>query len=118
MNEKKEIIGMVEEVKISNLSNEESISDLARIDTGAAKSSIDLKLAAKLKLGPIIEHSKVRNSHGNTIRPVIEAKIEIGKKIIIEKFNIVDRSKMKYNILVGRNVLKNGFLIDATREDK
>ena len=114
MSEEKEIIGLVEEVTLLNLEENQNIKGLARIDTGAAKSSIHVELASKLKLGPIINHSKVTNSHGTSIRPVVEVKIKIGTKLITEKFNIANRSKMKYKILIGRNVLKNGFMINAS----
>jgi hypothetical protein len=110
----KEVIGLVEKVLVYNLDGEIKEKALARIDTGAAKSSIDIELAAKLKLGPIINHSKVRNSHGTSIRAVVEAKIKIGEKLITEKFNIANRSKMKYRVLVGRNVLKHGFMINSS----
>lgn len=110
------ILKTVEEVKIMNISEQRNHSVLARIDTGASKSSIGLTLAAELQLGPIKSYSKVRNANGTTTRPVVEAVIEIGGKKIKEKFTIANRTNMKYKVLVGRNVLKNGFLIDTTED--
>ena len=112
------VIKMLEEVSISNLDENLNEITLARIDTGAAKSSIDVELAANLKLGPIIETSKVRNSHGKSVRPVVKATITIQNKKVTEKFTIANRSNMKYKVLVGRNILNKGFLIDPSKGKK
>ena len=55
---KKEIIGLVERVKIKGR------EVVARIDTGARRCSIDKNLARELKLGPIIGNRKYRSAHG------------------------------------------------------
>ena len=107
------IIGMIEEVEVTN--NELSEELQARIDTGATKSSIDYKLASKLKLGPVIESRLVKSAHGNKLRPVIEATITMRGKKVTEKFTLADRDHMKYKVLVGQNILKKGFLIDPNR---
>ncbi|MBU1854672.1 MAG: RimK/LysX family protein, partial [Nanoarchaeota archaeon] len=93
-------------------------SIIARMDTGATNSSIDLQLASKLMLGPVIESKVVRSTHGTRLRPVIETDIEISGHKIKEKFTLADRSHMKYPILVGQNILKKGFLIDPSKEVK
>ncbi|MFT4261295.1 MAG: RimK/LysX family protein [Candidatus Woesearchaeota archaeon] len=118
MNEYKDkvILKAVEKITIKNLKEDKKETVLARIDTGASKSSIGLTLAAELHLGPIKSYSKVKNANGITTRPIVEAIIEIGGKKIKEKFTIANRVNMQYKVLVGRNVLKNGFLVDTTEE--
>lgn len=118
MNEYKDkvVLKTVETINIMNLNEDKTETVLSRIDTGASKSSIGLTLAAQLHLGPIQSYSKVRNANGITTRPVVEAIIEIGGKRIKEKFTIANRVNMQYKVLVGRNVLKNGFLVDTTEE--
>lgn len=107
------IIGMIEEIDVKNEGVSERLQ--ARIDTGATKSSIDYKLASTLKLGPVIESRLVKSAHGNKLRPVIEATIVMRGKEVKEKFTLADREHMKYQVLIGQNILKKGFLIDPNR---
>ncbi len=109
------IIGLVEPVTIKGKTTKEK--HLARIDTGAAKSSIDSRLVYKLKLGPVLSVNKVSNAHGTTLRPVIEAEIKLKRRKIKSLFTVADRSNMKYAVLIGRNVLKQEFLIDPSKAD-
>ncbi len=113
MNDDRLIIGMVEEIEVNGNGSDKRI--LARIDTGATKSSIDYKLASKLKLGPVIESRLVKSAHGNKLRPIIEATIKIRGKHITSKFTLADREHMKYKLLIGQNILKKGFLIDPNK---
>ena len=87
---------------------------IAKIDTGASKSSVDVNLASQLKLGPIIKSKLVKSASGNKLRPVIEADIELAGKKMKEEFTLADRWHMKYRVLIGQNVLRHGYLIDAS----
>jgi hypothetical protein len=112
----KRIIGLTEIVKI--IGTRETMDLLARIDTGATKSSIDLGLAKKLGLGPVVDSKLVKSAHGVKLRPVVRADIEIGGKNIQAKFTLADRMHMNYEVLIGQNILKKHFLIDpSTRAD-
>ena len=44
--------------------------------------------------------------------------IEMGSvdKEIKTDFTLADRSNMKYSVLIGQNILKQGFLIDPSKE--
>lgn len=111
----KTIVGLVEKVKVNgDNGNKQEIT--ARIDTGATKSSMDLKLASELKLGPVIESTVIRSAHGTKLRPVIEAEIELHGRKIKSHFTLADRNHMKYPMLIGQNILKQGFLIDPSKE--
>ncbi|MBS3151698.1 ATP-dependent zinc protease [Candidatus Woesearchaeota archaeon] len=103
---KKEIIGLVERVKIKGR------EVVARIDTGARRCSIDKNLARELKLGPIIGNRKYRSAHGRSIRDVVLEEIELKDKKMTVKINLSERGNMKYAFLVGREALKKDFLID------
>jgi len=105
---KKEVIGLVEYVRIKGR------DILARIDTGARRCSIDRKLAEELKLGPVIDNKKYRSAHGRSVRPVVREEISIRGKNMVVKINLTNRKHMKYNFLVGREALKNEFLIDPS----
>lgn len=91
---------------------------LARVDTGATKSSVDVKISAELQLGPILKQKRVKSASGNHIRPVVMVKVRIKDKILNEEFTIADRSHMKYKVLLGQNVLKHGYLIDPLKKTK
>jgi len=88
----------------------------AKVDTGATKSSIDVKLANELKLGPILDNKIIKSAHGIRRRPIIAADVELsGKKLYKIQFTIADRNYMQYPVLIGQNILKKGFLIDITK---
>ena len=90
---------------------------LARIDTGAERSSIDEALVMELGLTLNGEIKQIRSAHGVTERPLTDVKVIIAKQEIESMFTVYDRSKMKYQILIGHDVLKQGkFLIDPLKE--
>ncbi|MEK6949225.1 MAG: RimK/LysX family protein, partial [Nanoarchaeota archaeon] len=90
----------------------------AKVDTGASKSSIDIKLASKLGLGPVIKSKMIKSAHGNKLRPIIEAEIILAGRKIKSEFTLADRTHMKYGVLIGVNTLKHGFLVDPSKELK
>lgn len=87
----------------------------ARIDTGATKSSIDINLAAQLNLGPVVGIRKVRNSMGESNRPIIKASVRINGRRIRASFTINDRSGLNYPVLIGQNILRMGFVVDPQK---
>lgn len=108
------IVGVVEKITLIS-SNGESKQVEAKIDTGATKSSIDIMLASKLSLGPVIKSKMVKSAHGNKLRPVIEAEIILAGKRMKSEFTLADRNHMRYNVLIGVNTLKDGFLVDPSK---
>ncbi|MBI4016187.1 MAG: ATP-dependent zinc protease [Candidatus Aenigmarchaeota archaeon] len=108
----KTLIGLTEEVKIIGAHAKRVV---ARIDTGATRSSIDIGLAKELGIGPLIRTVKVKSATGSSVRDVVKAKIIIAERKINASFNLADRRHMKYRVLVGQNILKRGFLIDTTK---
>jgi hypothetical protein len=111
---KKKIIGLTEKIKIIGKNASKTV--VARIDTGATRSSIDAKLAARLLLGPVVKTTLVKSAHGNRVRPVIRVHLIIAGKEMREEFTIADREHMRYDALIGRNVLRNtSILIDPRR---
>jgi hypothetical protein len=113
---RKIIIGLTEKVTLISSTKKKKKRVVARIDTGATKSSVDARLAAELALGPVIRTKLVKSASGSKLRPVIKAKIKIVDKTINSEFTIADRSHMKYRVLVGQNILKSGFLIDPSKK--
>lgn len=112
---------------------------VARIDSGAAVSAIwatkivednnSLKVVFFDKSSPyfngqtfIVDHFKVtsiKSSNGFIqTRYKILLKVKINNHVVEEWFTLADRSKMKYPILIGRNILKDRFLIDVSLQNK
>jgi hypothetical protein len=109
----KVIVGLTEKVIIKGDGHSKEV--IARIDSGATKSSVDLTLASALKLGPVIDSRLIRSAHGTKLRPVVQVTVIIKGKTLQAKFTLADRLHMKYPVLIGQNILKNGFLIDPCR---
>ncbi len=113
----KTVIGLTEKVVIkSPQGKEKEVS--ARIDTGATTSSIDVGLAADLKLGPILKSKFIKSASGQGLRAVVRASITLEDKEVETEFTLADRSNMKYDVLVGQNILTKGFLIDPSKGEK
>ncbi len=106
----------------------------ARIDTGATVTSLDarhLKIdgnevefrlseehgGAHLRL-PIVGWRHVRSSKGRESRPVVEVDLCIATKRLRVKANLNDRSKVKYPMIIGRNVLKDHFIVDVKKRSR
>jgi hypothetical protein len=111
-NDSKRVVGAVEEVVLRSPNGERKV--LARIDTGAKLSSLDAKIAEELGLTDATRTQKIRSSHGRSERPVVNVKVVVGGVEHLSEFTVIDRSHMKYQVLIGRNVLENGFLVDAS----
>lgn len=62
----------------------------------------------------IIREAKIKRHFGDQqVRPVILLDICIGNVRKTEEVNLVDRSNLNYQLLVGRNFLKDDLLIDS-----
>ena len=56
----------------------------------------------------------VKNSGGDEeYRPVIKSQIKIGKKVMNIELTLTQRSRMSYDMLIGRTALRKKFLIDS-----
>lgn len=88
----------------------------ARVDTGATKSSIDIKLAEELGLGVAHRSIFIKSAHGSKRRDVVNVDVEIkGERMRVE-CTLAERTHMKFRFLIGQNILKKGFLIDPLKE--
>jgi hypothetical protein len=113
MKKEKTILGLVEDVILNGKHL------VARIDTGATLSSIDLNLAKELKLEEVGRMAIVKSSLGISKRPVIKAKIKLGNQDVEEEFSLANRKKLTYDLLIGQNILKKGnFLIDPNKGEQ
>ena len=109
------IVGLTEKIGLVSNNGSNKVT-VAKIDTGATRSSIDIKLASKLNLGPVIKSKIIKSVHGHKLRPVIEANILLAGKKMKAEFTLADRSHMKYSVLIGVNILKQGFLVNPSKK--
>lgn len=107
-------VGLSEDIIVIGPHEEKEVR--ARIDTGATTSSIDARITAELKLGPIERVKKVKNSNGVFVRPAMTIKVRIMGKEFEGMFTIADRAHLTYDILIGQDILKQGFLVDPSKE--
>jgi hypothetical protein len=105
----------------------------ARIDTGAASSSLDARelkvedniadfklpdLYGGLRLRlPVVGWKTIRTSESRERRPVIEMEICLGPKPFRIKANLNDRSMVKYPLIIGRNALRKNFVVDCMKSN-
>jgi hypothetical protein len=122
------VIGAVEDIVLMPW----NISLPARIDTGAATTSLDARELVvldnnwvefllseagggkKIKL-PVKGWKQVKSSGAQQRRPLVELDICIGDKLLHIEANLMDRSRVQYPLLIGRNVLENGYLVDVRK---
>jgi len=119
-------IGEVEEVVLLKW----GVKYTARIDTGAASTSLDarkikikndvvnfeLRGGKQLKV-PILEYRRIRTSVGRERRPVVLLDLCLGSLHVLTQVTLTDRSHLKYALLVGRRVLKGNFVVDVSLRD-
>jgi hypothetical protein len=135
------IIGMHERVHFPKM----EIIDLStKTDTGAYNSAIDCcyteekeneegrKVLYFTLLNSTNEHytgqkhstpdykvKKVRSSNGiGTYRYQVKLSVEIKGRRFLTTFNLSDRSKMRYPVLLGRKLLADRFLVDVSKHRK
>ncbi len=113
MGGEKIILGLTEEVFILGSTSEKVV---ARIDTGATSSSLDLALARKLGIIPSSKVRVVKSASGIRKRPLAVIRVKMSGSVIEAEFSLADRSHMTYAVLIGQNILRKGnFLIDPTK---
>ena len=108
-------IQAIEEVKVIDAEGR-PIKVLAKIDTGAWSSTIDINLAKKMGLlrkNKIIMTRRKLSSLGEEERPVISLSFWLSGRRINTRVTVSDRKLLRYSILVGRIDLQ-GFLISPT----
>jgi hypothetical protein len=113
----KKVIGLLERVTLVGI---DKVSTYAVFDTGAKLTSIDIKLAGKAKVGPVIRTTKVKNPGTKTksYRPVVRVKLRIRGRTLECEANLQDRSHMTFPMIIGRNVIAGRFIVDASKNLK
>jgi hypothetical protein len=135
----KHVIGAVEIVQIEGLNYK------ARIDTGADTTSINAydvtveseeqelgaNVGKKLRFTTsnsegesktietkIVKVNTIRNALGSESRYVVQLAITWKNYVKTVEVNLRDRSKMQFALLIGRNWLKDDFVVDVSEDEK
>ncbi len=124
----KTVIGGVEEVVLFPW----GLKLPARIDTGSGLTSLDVRdlivnnKVAQFRLSekygnilislPVIRTVKVRSADSHERRPVVEIELCLGSRRMRVQSTLNNRSGVEYPIILGRNVLTQGFIIDCAEE--
>lgn len=132
------VLGEIEEVTIDSIGH----SFTARIDTGAATSSlnaIDIEeferngeewvrfhLDTQTKQdekqdwieAPVVRHVKIRQSTNESMerRAVVELWIQVGNIKEKAQFTLADRSRMTHPILIGREFIRDIAVVDVSKK--
>jgi hypothetical protein len=128
----KVVVGRVEWVTVSS----QKIRMKARIDSGAASSSIHAKNLQEKEMDgktyvqfetedddgksymlfkEVVKNTKIRSATGVKPRYVVPLKVILGNKEHDINVNLVDRDKLTYNFLVGRDLLMGKYIIDVSQ---
>ena len=102
------ILTIVQEITFYR--NGEPITVKAKLDTGAFRTSIDRKFAELLDLQILDEKVFVKSASGESFRPTAKVTFTLGGKKITTIVSIVDRSNLKYPLIIGHRDMKD-FLI-------
>jgi len=107
-------IGYTEHVVVAGTAGTRTV--VAKGDTGAARTSIDIRLAAEIGAGPIHTVTRVRTGALTEprARPVVDLVVGIGGHVHTVAANIEDRSHMTHPVLLGRDILRH-YRLDVSR---
>lgn len=110
------IIGVIQEVVVRGPAGELRVR--AKVDTGAARTTLDTDLAKRLSLGPVLRHVRTRAAAADhpEKREVVSAEIVIAGETFAVQVAVTDRQDMKYHMIVGMDVLaRSRFLISPRK---
>ncbi|MFO7838526.1 MAG: RimK/LysX family protein [Desulfosalsimonadaceae bacterium] len=112
----------------------------ARIDTGATTSSLDGREMEKFERDgspwvrfklqgnegdalyeiekPIVRHVRIvqASTSESDRRPVVKLQCQIGRIKVIEEFSLEKRAHLDYQVLVGRNILRDLMVVDVAQK--
>lgn len=113
---KRKIIGIIQEVVVRGPAGEARVR--AKVDTGAARTTLDTEIAKRLGLGPVIRRVRTRAAAADRPerRDVVPASLDIAGETFDVQVAVTDRKDMNYHMIVGMDVLRrSGFLISPRR---
>ena len=65
---------------------------------------------------PVVGWLRIRSAESRERRPIVEIDLCVGPKKLRARVNLNDRSQVQYPFLLGRNILKENFVVDCMKE--
>lgn len=119
----KTIVGWVESVVLPRLGD---AAVLAKLDTGAETCSlhatgidisgryVSFTAGGRRQRVRLKEIRSVKSSNGGeTWRPVVDLEVRFNGRRDVVEFTLANRGSMRFPVLLGRNYLQHGYLVDA-----
>ena len=110
----KKVIGIAEVIDLID-KNGSSHQILAKIDTGAYRTTLSESLAKKLQIDEAIDYKKVRGALGTDERPIINLSYIMDKNKVSTEAFMAEREDMKYDMIIGRKDLKK-YIVDPSKK--
>lgn len=111
-------VGYTERVDVAAGGGIETV--VAKSDTGAKRTTVDLSLAAAVGAGPLEGSTNVRSgsSRSTSSRPLVTLDVRVGGRWHEVTADVIDRGHMNYPVLLGRDILDDYFVDVSTRADE
>ena len=112
----RKILGIFEKAKVKD-DKGEKVEVIAKVDTGAFRTSIDRELAKKLgllKKRHVLWRKTYKSALGRERRPVIEVEFWLQGRKVKSAVNVAKRSGLTSKLLVGRRDLTK-FVVDPSK---
>lgn len=112
----RKVIGIIQEVVVRGPAGE--IQVRAKVDTGAARTTLDTDLAKRLGLGPVLRHVRTRAAAAEhpEERDVVSAEVAIAGETFAVQVAVTDRKDMRYHMIVGMDVLRRSRFLISPRK--
>lgn len=128
------VAGWVERITFPD----KGVSFEAKLDTGADTSSVNGRNVERFRRGgvsfvrfdlsddagrgvrveaPVLRRVRIKRAgeDDDTVRAVIQLSVCVGGVVTDGEFTVADRADLKYQVLIGRNVLAGRILVDSSR---
>jgi len=110
-------IGYTETVRVAGKHGSERV--VAKADTGATRTSVDIGLAGEIGAGPILDHRSVKGGDDGSPRPIVPVDVRIGDHVHEVAANVRDRSHLDHDVLLGRDILEHyGVRVDGRHDNE
>ena len=98
-------VGYTEPIQIGGTSGSETV--VAKADTGATRSSVDIALASEIGAGPILDSKTVKGGDDGSPRPIVPVTMQVQDTVHEVEVNVRDRSHLNHDVLLGRDILEH-----------
>ncbi len=110
------VIGYTEPVQVGGKHASRRV--VAKADTGATRTSVDIELAGEIGAGPILDHASVKGGDDGSPRPIVPVDIRIDDYVHEVEVNVRDRSHLDHDVLLGRDILDDYSVRVSRRHDE